>query len=148
MQGVHLGTYPFRTNIVNPHYLTIGASEPAHQSQRGILRISEGLSTSTEQILQQNPPCQEPPVLLIFIPYAQYASSKLIVPRHEQLPDMSLRSDTQALRFIASIPLLSSKGKSVLLVKEKAPSRSGFPLSTHVVLKTRHVNPKIHVRRY
>ena len=43
---------------------------------------------------------------------------------------------------------LSSGGKSVLLVKKKALSRSGFLLSTHVVLKTRHVNPKIHVRRY
>ena len=147
MQGVHLGTYPFRTNIVNPHYLAVGAPGPAHQSQRGILRISEGLSTSTEQILQQNPPCQEPPVLLIFIPYAQYASSKLIVPRHAQLPDISLRSDTQALRFIASIPLIQRREKCPSR-EEKAPSRSAFPLSTHVALKTRYVNPKIHVRRY
>ena len=53
----------------------------------------------------------------------------------------------QALRLIASIPL-SSGGKSVLLMKKKAPSRSGFPLSMYVVLKTRHVNPNIHVRRY
>ena len=30
----------------------------------------------------------------------------------------------------------------------KAPSRSAFPLSMYVVLKTRHVNPNIHVRRY
>ena len=36
--------------------------------------------------------------------------------------------------------LLSCGGKSVLLVKEKASSRSGFLLSMHVVLKTRHVN--------
>ena len=36
---------------------------------------------------------------------------------------------------------LSSGGKSIVLVKKKAPSRSGFPLSMHVVLKTRHVNP-------
>ena len=147
MQGVHLGTYPFRTNIVNPHYLTVGAPEPAHQSQRGILRISEGLSTSTEQILQQNPPFQKPPILLIFIPYAQYASSKLIVPRHAQLPDMSPRSDTQALRFIASIPLIQRREKCPSR-EEKVPSRSGFSASMYVVLKTRHVNPNIHVRRY
>ena len=115
MQGVYLGTYPFRTNIVNPHYLTVGASGPAHQSQRSILRISEGLSASTEQILQQNPPFQKPSVLLFLIPYAQYASSKLIVPRHAQLPDISLRSDAQALRFIASIPLIQRR--------EKCPSR-------------------------
>ena len=44
--------------------------------------------------------------------------------------------------------LLSSGGKSVLLVKKKAPSRSGILLSMHVVLKARHVNPNIHVRRY
>ena len=37
--------------------------------------------------------------------------------------------------------LLFSGGKSALLVKKKAPSRSGLPLSTHMVLKTRHVNP-------
>jgi len=33
-------------------------------------------------------------------------------------------------------------------MKGKVPSRSGFPLSMHVVLKTRHANPNIHVRRY
>ena len=43
---------------------------------------------------------------------------------------------------------LSSGGKSVLLMKKKAPSHSGFLLSMHVVLKTRYVNPNIHVRRY
>ena len=49
---------------------------------------------------------------------------------------------------LSRVFFLSSGGKSVLLVKEKAPSRSGFPLSMHVVLKTRHVNLNIHVRRY
>ena len=49
---------------------------------------------------------------------------------------------------LSRVFLLFSGGKSVLLVKGKAPSRSVFPLSMHVVLKTRHVNPKIHVRRY
>ena len=44
--------------------------------------------------------------------------------------------------------LLFSGGKSTVLVKKKATSRSGFPLSMHVVLKTRHVNPNIHVRRF
>ena len=44
--------------------------------------------------------------------------------------------------------LLSSGGKSAILVKKKVPSRSGFSLSTHIVLKTRHVNLNIHVRRY
>ena len=49
---------------------------------------------------------------------------------------------------LSRIFLLSSEGKSVLLMKKKASSRSGFLLSTHVVLKTRHVSPNIHVRRY
>ena len=44
--------------------------------------------------------------------------------------------------------LLSSRGKSIVLVKKKAPSRSGILLSTYVVLKARHVNPNIHARRY
>ena len=49
---------------------------------------------------------------------------------------------------LSQILLLFSGGKSVLLVKGKAPSRSGILLSMHVVLKTRHVNPNIHVRRF
>ena len=43
---------------------------------------------------------------------------------------------------------LSSGGKSAVLAKKNAPPRSGFPLSTHVILKTRHANPNIHVRRF
>ena len=49
---------------------------------------------------------------------------------------------------LSRVFLLSSGGKSVLLVKGKAPSRSGILLSMHVDLKTRDVNPNIHVRRY
>ena len=49
---------------------------------------------------------------------------------------------------LSRVFLLSSGEKSVLLVKKKAPSRSGFSLSTHVVLKTSHVNLNIHVRRF
>ena len=66
---------------------------------------------------------------------------------YAQSHDIPLRSDTQALRLIARIPLIQRR-KSAILVKTKAPSHSGFPLSMHVVLKTRHVNPNIHVRRY
>ena len=49
---------------------------------------------------------------------------------------------------LSRVFFLSSGGKSVPLVKKKAPSRSGILLSMHVVLKTRHVNPNIHVRRF
>ena len=49
---------------------------------------------------------------------------------------------------LSRVFLLSSRGESVILVKKKAPSRSGFSASMHVVLKTRHVNLNIHVRRY
>ena len=49
---------------------------------------------------------------------------------------------------LSRVFLLFSGRKSVPLVKKKVPSRSGFLLSTHVVLKTRHVNPNIHVRRF
>ena len=66
---------------------------------------------------------------------------------HAQLPDIPLRSDTQALR-LTRVLLLSSGGESVLLVKKKVPSRRGFSASMHVVLKTRHANPNIHVRRH
>ena len=44
--------------------------------------------------------------------------------------------------------LLSCGGRSAIPAKKKAPSRSGLPLSRHVVLKTTHVNPIIHVRRH
>ena len=66
---------------------------------------------------------------------------------HAQLPDMLLRSGTQALRIIARIPLIQRRKKSCSC-EEKVPSRSGFSLSLHVVLKTRYISPNIHVRRY
>jgi len=49
---------------------------------------------------------------------------------------------------LSRVFLLPSGGESIIFVKKKAPSRSGFSASMHVVLKTRHVNPNIHVRRY
>ena len=49
---------------------------------------------------------------------------------------------------LSRVFLLSSGGKSIVLMKKKAHSRSGILLSMHVVLKTRHANPNIHVRRY
>ena len=57
------------------------------------------------------------------------------------------RSHQKALRFIASIPLIQRRVKC-LSREEKAPSRSAFSASMYVALKTRHVNPNIHVRRY
>ena len=66
---------------------------------------------------------------------------------HAQLSDIPLRSDTQALRLIAGIPLIQRKEKHRSR-EEKAPSRSGILLSMHVDLKTRYVDPNIHVRRY
>lgn len=44
--------------------------------------------------------------------------------------------------------LSSSRGRSAIPAKKKAPSHSDLPLSRHVVLKITHVNPIIHVRRY
>ena len=71
------------------------------------------------------------------------------VLRHRTPNSPIYLSDVTRKPFALSrIFLLSSGEKSIVLVKKKAPSRSGFPLSTHVVLKTRHVNPNIHVRRY
>ena len=55
--------------------------------------------------------------------------------------------DTQAPRLIVSIPLIQRR-ETCCSCEGKAPSRSGFSPSTYVVLKTRHVNPNIHVRRY
>ena len=49
---------------------------------------------------------------------------------------------------LSRVFLLFSGGESIVLVKKKAPSHSGFSVSTHVVLKTRYINPNIHVRRY
>ena len=59
-----------------------------------------------------------------------------------------LSEATRKPSALSQVLFLFSGGKSVLLVKKKAPSRSGFPLSMYVVLKTRHVNPNIHVRRF
>ena len=49
---------------------------------------------------------------------------------------------------LSRVFLLPSGGESAILVREKAPSRSGFSASMHVVLKIRYVNPNIHVRGY
>ena len=49
---------------------------------------------------------------------------------------------------LSRVFLLFSGGKSIVLVKKTVPSRSGFLRSMHVVLKTRYVNPNIHVRRF
>ena len=49
---------------------------------------------------------------------------------------------------LSQVFLSSSGGESIVLVKRKAPSRSAFPLSMYVVLKTRHVNSNIHIHRY
>ena len=71
------------------------------------------------------------------------------VPRHRTPSSPIYLSEVMRKPFALSrVFLLSSGGKSVLLVKKKASSRSGILLSMHVVLKTRHVNPNIHVRRF
>ena len=49
---------------------------------------------------------------------------------------------------LSRVFFLFREGKCIVLAKKKALSRSGFLLSMHVVLKTRHVNPNIHVRRF
>ena len=67
---------------------------------------------------------------------------------HTQLTPICLSEEVRKPFVLLRILLLSSEGKRAILVKKKAPSRSGFSASMHVVLKTRHVNPNIHVRRY
>ena len=81
------------------------------------------------------------------LPHTASHPTQCFSASHAQRPDMPLRSDTQALRLVASIPLIQRREKHRSREK-KAPSRSGILLSMHVVLKTRHVNPNIHVRRY
>ena len=72
-----------------------------------------------------------------------------IVLRHRTVSSPIYFSEAIRRPFALSrVFLLFSGGKSAILVKKKAPSRSGILLSMYVVLKTRHVNPNIHVRRY
>ena len=75
--------------------------------------------------------------------------SLCIVLRRRTLSSPIYLSEVTRKPFTLSrIFLLSSGGKSAIPAKEKAPSRSGFSLSTYVVLMTRYANPKIHVRSY
>ena len=67
---------------------------------------------------------------------------------HAQLLPIYLSEVIRTPFALSRVFLLFRGGKSIVLVKKKAPSRSGILLSMHVVLKTRHVNPNIHVRRY
>ena len=72
-----------------------------------------------------------------------------IVLRHRAPSSpLYLSEETHKLFALSRVFLLSIGGKSIVLVKKKAPSRSGILLSMYVVLKTRHINPNIHVRRY
>ena len=92
-------------------------------------------------------------ILLYFHPYIGdccIESCPLFrVLRHRMPSSPIYLSDAiRKLFALSRVFLLSSGGKSVLFVKKKAPSRSGFPLSMHIVLKTRHVNLNIHIRRY
>ncbi|KXB76019.1 hypothetical protein HMPREF3185_00544 [Porphyromonas somerae] len=77
-------------------------------------------------------------------------SCPLLIVRRHHAPSFPIHpSEVTRTPFDLSRGLLLfSGGENIVLVKKKAPSHSGFPLSTHVVLKTRHVNPNIHVRRY
>ena len=73
----------------------------------------------------------------------------LIVLRHLALSYPTYLSKVTHKPFALShVFLLLCGGKSVLLVKGKVHSHSGFLLSMYVVLKTRYVSPNIHVRRY
>ena len=69
--------------------------------------------------------------------------------RHRTLSPTTYLTEVIRKPFALSrVFFLSSGGKSIVLVKKKAPSRSGILLSMHVVLKTRHANPNILVRRF
>ena len=69
--------------------------------------------------------------------------------RHRAPSSPIYLSEVTSKPFVPSqVFLLFSGGKIVLLVKKKAPSHSRFHLSMHVVLKTRHISPNIHVRRF
>ena len=79
---------------------------------------------------------------------AESCSLCLVLRHRAPSSPIYLSEAIRKLFALSRVFLLSCGGKSVLLVKKKAPPRSGILLSMHVVLKTRHVNPNIHVRRY
>ena len=82
---------------------------------------------------------------LLYIVLPSIESAKV---SHAQLLPIYLSEVIRTPFALSRVFLLSSRGESVLLVKKKAPSHSGIFLSMHVVLKARHVNPIIRVRRY
>ena len=83
---------------------------------------------------------------------ASPASIYSAIAQPAQLPDMSLRRDTQALHLIARIPLIQRREKSPSREEKSAFTQWNFLIYVrslmYVVLKTRYVNPNIHVRRY
>ena len=80
---------------------------------------------------------------------AQSPCSLFIVLRHRMSsPPIYLFEVIHKPFALSRVLLLFSGGTSIVLVKKKAPSRGGFSLSMHVVLKTRYVNLNIHARRY
>ena len=95
------------------------------------------------------PPLYGPPSqpILRLLPRVLPAIFRVQRHRAPSSPISPFEMTEQALRLIASIPLIQRR-KKCCFREEKAPSRSGFPLSMYVVLKTRYVNPNIHIRRY
>ena len=78
-----------------------------------------------------------------------YSGTKIAKASHLHPYTREDSSLTEGKGLTLSRRLLSSSGgRSAIPAKKKAPSRSALPLSRHVVLKTTHVNPMIHVRSY
>ena len=124
----------------------LGINSPSGFVQKQGLRIKigglyRGSSYQREADSSVNLPCIET--------VAGESCPLFILLRHRTPSSPIFPSEEIRTPFALSrVFFLSSGGESVLLVKEKVLSLSGILLSMHVVLKTRHANPNIHVRRY
>ncbi len=157
-----LKTPPIR-GIIHPlHHNESAPSSPHAPPTAKEIKPSTSPANPSQALLQATPPYYQPLPSLPKAPPLQAHRSNhhmktvaaspalyFTVLRHRTLsPTIYLTEVIRKPFALSQTFFLSSGGKSILLVKKKAPSRSGFSLSTHVVLKTWHANPNIHVRRY
>ena len=101
--------------------------------------VSRGMEGCGEWLLART--------IILRLLHRALSSIKVLRYRVPSSPICPFRRDPQAFSLLR-VFLLFSGGKRAILAKKKASSRSGFPLSMHVDLKTKYVNPNIHVSRY
>ena len=131
-----------------------GLGDKSHRYRRGLLQVLQVASFDVHIARREDAPKNRSAFCLRKASFPRgdccAESCPLSIGLRHRTPSSPIYPSEEIHKPLAlsRVFLLSSGGESIILVKKKAPSRSGFSASMHVVLKTRHVNPNIHARRF